>query len=359
MGVADIRETTSSTAKSEVDRELAADIAKLNTEWREKRDSLRSKKKNEECATLGPIAAADASVAGATLQTFDRRDLQMCDASSLPGDNGLAEAAGSGRLEDCRRILTYTRPNVWASDGTTPLCAASLWDQPDVVRLLLEAAADPNQPNGRGLRPTALHAAALQENGKICMLLLSAKADPHAKDGSGVSPNDYASCSEAVWPHFAATGCNRVSKEDLVSKGVIRKASSALELELEASQADGGSVAAGGTGPSITGILPEFSRPGSAYVLTSKHPPRPGSALSGNRPGSRSGSRNGRRASGAPIDILAEGDEAAADGAISIGTTTAGRPRTGYAGGVPPLPPSNTAASKSAAAPGSMRSLGL
>merc|ERR1712080_526220 len=123
--------------------------------------------------------------------------------------------------------------------------------------------------------------------------------------------------------------------------------------------AENGNADTGGTAQTTTGILQEFSRPGSAYVLTSKHPPRPSSAITGNHPGSRSGSRNGRRPSGSPIDILAEGDEGTetAQTASNVGATSAGKPRSGYAGagGIPPLPPSSNASSGNAAAPGSLR----
>jgi len=353
MGATDVRERVASAGQNLVDGDLAQDIAKLNKEWREKRDSFRNSKKSGQPGAT--VASADAP------QTFDRRDLQACDTANLPGDNGMAEAAGSGRLEDCRRILSYTRPNSWSLDGTTPLCAAALWHQPEVVRLLLDAAADPGQANRCGKRPTPLHAATLQEDGKICMMLLSAKADPHVKDGSGVTPCDYASCSEAVWPHFAAMGCNRVSKDDLLKKGVIRKASSALELELESTTPENVDTNAS-CQVTTGGILPEFSRPGSAYVLTSKHPPRPGSAaVPTNRPGSRSGSRNGRRPSGTPIDILAEGDEATETSlpSRSFGGTPSGKTNPGYARGIPPLPPSIQKSTENSAAPGSLRTLGL
>ncbi|CAK0818753.1 unnamed protein product, partial [Prorocentrum cordatum] len=73
----------------------------------------------------------------------------------------------------------------------------------------------------------------------VCMTLLEFKANPLELDTEGVTPVHYASCSEACWPVFAAAGCERVSKPELVSKGVLRKASSALEaqLALEAQQA--------------------------------------------------------------------------------------------------------------------------
>lgn len=298
MGVADIKDKIP-TRQVESNGELSQEIEQLNKEWRSKRDNYRNSLKTVDQVSPNLEAAL-------TTQ-----------AESCEMDNGLAEAAASGRLQDCRRILQHTKPNVWAKDGTTPLCAAALWGQAEAVQVLLEAKADPRWANRSGAQPTALHAAALQENGKICMILLGASADPHIKDHSGVTAADYAACSEAVWPHFQAVGCTRASKEHLINMGVIRKVSPSLEVELEASSADNfcnniESSYSGLCDKGNKGLLTDFSRPGSAYVVTAHHPPRPGSAAVPNyaRGSLRSGSRPGsRRTSTRAIDILAEGDE--------------------------------------------------
>jgi len=246
---------------------------------------------------------------------------------------GLSAAAASGALEVCKQILArgLTGPNCHGPDGTTPLCAAAMWDNADVVRLLLQAEADVGLTNSNGSRPTALHVAAMQEHGKVCMTLLAAKGDPYALDGKGVTPVDLASCSEAVWPLFAAQGCTRTPKDELVARGVIRKASSALERDL-----------AGGDSSGNRGILPEFSRPGSAYVITAHNPPRPGSAFhpmgSSMRPNSRLGTAS------RPIDILEEtavleeGSYASAPSPSKVDVPafnlhSAGRSASGYASG--------------------------
>lgn len=117
-------------------------------------------------------------------------------------------------------------------DGTSPLCAAALWGHSDVLRVLLEAAAAPGLRNSDGNRWTPLHAAAMQEQGKACMLLLDFEADPQDLDASNITPCDYASASEAIWPLFAARGCQRLTKAILLEKGVIRQANPALEREL-------------------------------------------------------------------------------------------------------------------------------
>jgi ankyrin repeat protein len=88
------------------------------------------------------------------------------------------------------------------SDGTTPLCAAALWGNDSMVNFLLTKGANVNAKN-EGTGWTALHAAAFQEHGKVVRMLLDADADPKSRDCEGRSPIDYATISEAIWPFFA------------------------------------------------------------------------------------------------------------------------------------------------------------
>lgn len=118
-------------------------------------------------------------------------------------------------------------------DGTSPLCAAALWGHTDVLRVLLEAAAAPGLRNSSGDHWTPLHAAAMQEQGKACMLLLDHASNPQDLDASNITPCDYASASEAIWPLFAARGCQRLPKAILLEKGVLHRTNAALERELQ------------------------------------------------------------------------------------------------------------------------------
>jgi len=224
----------------------------------------------------------------------------------LPNDNRavmLTAFVASGDARGVRRVIESDpgAVNELGLDGTSPLCAAAMWGHMDILRTLLDAMASPGLRNDSGPRWTPLHAAALQEEGKACMLLLDFKASPHERDVEGVTPCDYASVSEAVWPLFAARGCERVPKTSLVEKGVLRKASSALEHELQGQVPEAGR----------RGVVPEYSRPGSSYVVTREYPPRPGSAATRPSTSSRPGSRKGTR----PIDILEEEDEAQVEAA--------------------------------------------
>mmetsp|Transcript_42884 Transcript_42884/g.121225 ORF Transcript_42884/g.121225 Transcript_42884/m.121225 type:complete len:246 (+) Transcript_42884:3-740(+) len=222
----------------------------------------------------------------------------------------LTNFVAAGDEAGVRRVLERDpgAVNELGLDGTSPLCAAAMWDNEALLRLLLEAMASPNVRNDSGPRWTPLHAAALQENGKCCMLLLQFRARPEERDAEGVTPCDYASCSEAVWPLFAERGARRVAKAELVQKGVLRKASSRLEEELLAKEPQQGAMAAADAAAAARrGLVTEYSRPGSAYVVAREFPPRPGS-VGGVRPmsGAR---RTGSRAGSRPIDILQEEDE--------------------------------------------------
>mmetsp|Transcript_46012 Transcript_46012/g.136009 ORF Transcript_46012/g.136009 Transcript_46012/m.136009 type:complete len:240 (-) Transcript_46012:54-773(-) len=227
-----------------------------------------------------------------------------------PEDNRavmLTSFVAAGDERGVRRILESDpgAVNEVGLDGTSPLCAAAMWGQLPLMKLLLEAKASPGLRNENGPRWTPLHAAALQEEGKACLLLLNAKANPYERDVEGVAPCDYASCSEGVWPLFAANGCERTSKAILVEQGVLRKASSALEAQLVAE--------AGGVElPGRRGLISEYTRPGSAYVVAREFPPRPGS-VAGSRPGTSS-----RRPNSRPIDILEEEDQSTAEAAKGL-----------------------------------------
>mmetsp|Transcript_15988 Transcript_15988/g.37690 ORF Transcript_15988/g.37690 Transcript_15988/m.37690 type:complete len:252 (-) Transcript_15988:85-840(-) len=220
----------------------------------------------------------------------------------------LASFAAIADVRGVQRIIEADPGSVNEAglDGTTPLCAAALWGHVDIVRLLLDAMASPNARNESGPRWTALHAAALQEHGKACMLLLERRANPREKDAEGITPLDYASCSEGVWPLFAAHGHERVDKAALVQMGVLRRASPELEQSLHTEAAR---EAAAQVEPSRRGIVSEYSRPGSAYVVAREFPPRPGSVAAQRDAITTAG--GGRRPStskkiSVPIDILEE-----------------------------------------------------
>lgn len=261
MGSGDIKAKSIGAGRKMSD-EMQSDIERLNQERKEKRRSYMEAQQQKQMQ--GGASGAESS------------DGTM-----------LAAAAANGDLVTARKVIELdpNSVNAWGADGTTPLCAAVMWGHVEFVKLLISAGADPNLRNKGSAQWGPLHAAALQEHGKLCMSLIERDADPHMQDTMGVTPSDYASVSESVWPLFAARGCQRTTKDELVAKGVIRKVSEAFEQEL-ATQDLGGR----------RGIIPEISRPGSAYVVSQEYPPRPGSSFA-------------NRAQCQQIDILAEDDE--------------------------------------------------
>lgn len=287
MGSGDVSKPRSGQAQAPENMgEFGGQISRLSQEWRKSRDSFRRSK----CSS--PV--------------FEKNADNNCRAESS-SDGGLAAAAQSGNLEACQQILTAGQiagPNVWGPDGNTPLYVAAIGGHCEIVGWLLGNAGDPGHCNQNAPRQTALHGAALQGNGKACMMLLEAGADPRAIDDAGATPIDYASSSESVWPHFAAFGCTRSTKEQLVAKGIMRRASPNLEIELRTS----------GTN-SADGLSREFSRPGSSYVCSAQHPPQPGSTMASSRGRTKGGCSQPtpRRSIGRPIDILSEGDVLSAD----------------------------------------------
>ena len=70
---------------------------------------------------------------------------------------------------------------------------------------------------------TALHAATFQEHGKVVHTLTLAGADIKIKDKGGITPIDFASISEAIWPHFSVKGATKTPKDELLAKNIIRK----------------------------------------------------------------------------------------------------------------------------------------
>ncbi|ETI34079.1 hypothetical protein F443_19343 [Phytophthora nicotianae P1569] len=170
----------------------------------------------------------------------------------------LAEAAANGSRGMVEFLLDNgMHVDTPGKDGTTPLCAAALWGNDAMVAYLLDKGADVSARN-EGTGWTALHAASFQEHGKVVRILLGHSADPKMVDAEGRRAVDYASISEAIWPFFAAQGCTKSSKSDLIAKGIIRK----IQERPEQMQANDKSES-----------ISSFSRPGSSYIRAQMYPP--------------------------------------------------------------------------------------
>ncbi|XP_072015915.1 cyclin-dependent kinase inhibitor 2A-like [Amphiura filiformis] len=163
----------------------------------------------------------------------------------------LATAAASGDLNAVKSLVQQGADvNQKSRDGFTPLCNAAFWGYSEIVEYLLKHDADLNASNS-GTLWTPTHCAAFQDHGKVIMKLMEYQPDIMLQDSRGRTPVDFASALETIWPFFAAEGCKRTPKTDLIRLEIVRKVK--------------------GFDPSIPkSDYAHFSRPGSAYVMRSQ-----------------------------------------------------------------------------------------
>jgi hypothetical protein len=81
-------------------------------------------------------------------------------------------------------------PNLTNGDKMTPLTKVAFSGNIRMARILLAAGADPNIADHDGWRP--LHYAARRQNSEMLEIILEAKADINARDGRGNAPLHYA-----------------------------------------------------------------------------------------------------------------------------------------------------------------------
>ncbi|XP_022107355.1 ankyrin repeat domain-containing protein 49-like [Acanthaster planci] len=163
----------------------------------------------------------------------------------------LATAAASGSLNLVQSLVAQGADvNFKSSNGFSPLCNAAFWGYSEIVEYLLRHGANVNQSNS-GTLWTACHCAAFQGHGKVLMKLMESKPDLTLKDNRGRTAVDFASALETIWPFFAAEGCKRTPKADLIRLNIVQKVK---DYDPSIPQTD----------------LAHFSRPGSAYAMRSQ-----------------------------------------------------------------------------------------
>jgi ankyrin repeat protein len=103
---------------------------------------------------------------------------------------GVLEAAATGRADRLRELLAADADarHERTPEGFTALGLAAFLGGPDVVRVLLEHGADPDDDadNQFGVRP--VNAAAAAHDRETMRLLLEAGADPNARQQGGFTP---------------------------------------------------------------------------------------------------------------------------------------------------------------------------
>ncbi|XP_059159203.1 uncharacterized protein LOC131943205 [Physella acuta] len=157
-------------------------------------------------------------------------------------------AAGAGDFSLVQQLLERGEdPNKKSRDGMTPLAIASFWGYDNIVGLLIQNGADINASNS-GTLWTPLHCASFQGHGKVIMTLMEHNPDLFKQDSSGRTAVDFASALDSIWAFFAAAGCSRTPKADLIQKNIIKKVET-------------------GDPQNPVPYLKTLSRPGSAYVF--------------------------------------------------------------------------------------------
>lgn len=105
-------------------------------------------------------------------------------------DLGILEAAAAGRADRVRELLAADPEarHARTPEGFTTLGLAAFLGGPEVVALLLEAGADPDDDADNPARVRPVHAAAAARDPESLRLLLEAGADPNARQQGGFTP---------------------------------------------------------------------------------------------------------------------------------------------------------------------------
>jgi uncharacterized protein len=111
------------------------------------------------------------------------------------------EASALGDLETVRRLVGSDRNlvNAFAADGFYPLGLAAFFGHRATVEFLLKNGADVKTAARNAQKVTALHGAVARRDGEIVKMLLDAGADPNARQERGFAPlHDAAANGNAV-----------------------------------------------------------------------------------------------------------------------------------------------------------------
>jgi ankyrin repeat protein len=121
------------------------------------------------------------------------------------------EASALGDLETVRKLVGGDRGlvNAFAADGFYPLGLAAFFGHRAIVEFLLENGADVKTAARNAQKVTALHGAVARRDVEIVKMLLEAGADPNARQERGFAPlhdaaaNGHAALVELLLKHGA------------------------------------------------------------------------------------------------------------------------------------------------------------
>ncbi|BFZ25205.1 hypothetical protein BsWGS_28244 [Bradybaena similaris] len=137
----------------------------------------------------------------------------------------LDSSVGDGDFSTVKLLLeSGVDANTRTRDGMTPLAVSAFWGYDTIVQLLLQYGADINAANC-GTLWTPLHCAAFQGHGKVIMILMEHGPELSKKEIQGRTAADFASAHDSIWPFFAAEGCKRTPRSELIKMNIVQQGS--------------------------------------------------------------------------------------------------------------------------------------
>jgi ankyrin repeat protein len=140
-----------------------------------------------------PVAAAarDSGGVSALMRALYRFDTDLVDiVRARVGTLDVFEAASLGEVDRLREILNGdpTSATAYSGDGFTALHFAAFFGEPDAAGLLLERGAEVDALGRGWMTGTALHSAASRLQSEVVRILLEAGANPDVRQSAGWTP---------------------------------------------------------------------------------------------------------------------------------------------------------------------------